>query len=854
MTTPLLRSLTLAMLVGSAWGATVSPGPDAGPPRRLAAAELRRYVYLRTGELLSIDPAAEQPAIALRVDAALAPEQYRLKTEGPTLTISAGSDLGVLYGAYAFAEKLGVRFSVHGDVVPDARIPFALPALDETHQPLFATRGIQPFHDFAEGPDWWTQDDYLAYVAQLAKMRMNFIGLHCYPQSGNNPFAEPLIWHGLPEDLAADGTVRFSYPAAWLTTDLPGNVWNYAAGRTRDFSGGAADLFAADAHGPEVMGEAMTLPKSVDEANQLFNRVGRMMGAVVQGAHRVGVRVCVGTETPLLLPKALREHVQQAGRNPDDPAVVREVYRGTFQWVRQNIAPDYYWLWTPEGWTWGGNNPQQFEATKRDIQAALDTIEQLGHPFTLATSGWVLGPQHDRAALDAFLPKTSPMACINRKVGHEGVEYAFANIQGRPKWAIPWMENDPNLIGCQLWAARMRYDAVDARRVGCDGLLGIHWRTKALAPNVSALAGAAWDQTWVPAGHDASPIRPFGRGPGGQVAAFTAPMAGATEVEQPVYRDVRYNTDGYTLEIPNGTYDVTLKFCEPHYEAAGLRVFGVKVQGQVLAEKLDLFATVGKNRAYDLTAKAVRVTDGKLKIEFPRVIEFPLIAGLVIDGRADANNQLAAAPLLRRINCGGGACAGYEADVAGGGGNPAPEGRAMPIADFYEDFARAHFGAAVAQEAGAILASLDGMGFRPNPSDWKSGPGDLNTGAGFRPQAQAKGATVARFAALRERITGAGERERFDYWHHTFAASVTMYEWAAARADLGDAINRMVAAKEPAKKRELAQAALERRIALVRVWDQLMQHMIGTVSTIIAMASIRQPSSRYISMMMASTP
>ena len=39
-------------------------------------------------------------------------------------------------------------------------------------------------------------------------------------------------------------------------------------------------------------------------------------------------------------------------------------------------------------------------------------------------------------------------------------------------------------------------DAADARRYGCDGLMGIHWRTINLAPNVAALAQAAWTQGW----------------------------------------------------------------------------------------------------------------------------------------------------------------------------------------------------------------------------------------------------------------------------------------------------------------------------------------------------------------------
>ena len=154
---------------------------DAPANVKLAAKEVRRYVWLRTGTLLRIvsAPVSATPAITLKTDAALNAQQYRLKTESGSLTISGGSDLAVLYGAYAFAERLGARFELQGDVIPDAQIPFALPPLDETHTPLFETRGIQPFHDFTEGPDWWGADDYKAYFAQLARLRMNFAGFHC---------------------------------------------------------------------------------------------------------------------------------------------------------------------------------------------------------------------------------------------------------------------------------------------------------------------------------------------------------------------------------------------------------------------------------------------------------------------------------------------------------------------------------------------------------------------------------------------------------------------------------------------------------------------------------------------------
>ena len=80
--------------------------------------------------------------------------------------------------------------------------------------------GIQPFHDFPEGPDWWNRDQYLAVIGQLPKLRMNFFGLHTYPEE--RPNAEPTVWIGLPGDIGANGKVRSSYPSSYMNT-LRGN-------------------------------------------------------------------------------------------------------------------------------------------------------------------------------------------------------------------------------------------------------------------------------------------------------------------------------------------------------------------------------------------------------------------------------------------------------------------------------------------------------------------------------------------------------------------------------------------------------------------------------------------------------
>ena len=72
--------------------------------------------------------------------------------------------------------------------------------------------------------------------------------------------------------------------------------------------------------------------------------------------------------------------------------------------------------------------------------------------------------------------------------------------------------------------------------------------------------------------------------PGGKTATTRAKILRVRDYseyeEQEVYQDVRFDTDGYTLKIPNGTFHVELKFYEIQNDAIGQRVLGVKVQGQ----------------------------------------------------------------------------------------------------------------------------------------------------------------------------------------------------------------------------------------------------------------------------------
>src|ERR1035437_10043518 len=360
-------------------GRTVIVYSDASPQIRLASKEIRRYVFQRTGELLPIRARASGRSIALRVDASLEPQEYRLKTRGDTLAISGGSAVAVLYGAYDFVERLGVRFYLHGDVIPDGRIPFVLPNLDETHKPLFALRGVNPWGSHPFGFDAWGTDDYKAVFTQLAKLRMNFLGIHCYPEG--LPYAEPTVWHGLAGDFDSHGRVKSSYVSHYYNTLVRGFWGPILPKKTSDYSFGGAQLFERDDWAPPVMEGHCPLPVTPGECNDVFNRMALQFRDSFSFARQLGVKTCIGTEAPLTIPKALRERLQAQGKNPTDPAVVREVYEGMFRRIMASHALDYYWLWTPEDWTWKGNNQAQYANTGADIRLAIEAAKAVGAPF-----------------------------------------------------------------------------------------------------------------------------------------------------------------------------------------------------------------------------------------------------------------------------------------------------------------------------------------------------------------------------------------------------------------------------------------------------------------------------------------
>jgi hypothetical protein len=181
--TPMLWSLALAFAACAA--AQVAPfaplhvsalGDEA--PLRLAAKDATRYLrLLRCGHgpsaaacavLAPALPPPGTPALLISTLGTLSMAQRAALAEGDVRRLEGDAHLiaplgggvtlctgatprAALYAVYALLEALGARFYLTGDVLPPPNASLALPATPLLFVPLFAERGLQPFHDFPMG-------------------------------------------------------------------------------------------------------------------------------------------------------------------------------------------------------------------------------------------------------------------------------------------------------------------------------------------------------------------------------------------------------------------------------------------------------------------------------------------------------------------------------------------------------------------------------------------------------------------------------------------------------------------------------------------------------------------------------
>ncbi|WP_337941590.1 malectin domain-containing carbohydrate-binding protein [Parabacteroides sp.] len=806
-----------------------------------SAKEIQKYIYLRTKLFVPIQSGEAEhsisEAIVLRDDNRLSTEEYSIETKGNSLYISGGSDIAVLYGVYSYAELLGVRFALHGDVIPDEPFRGSLLQCEKKNgKPLFALRGLLPFHDFPEGPDLWNEDMYKLCMAQMVKMKMNFFSLHTYPH------VEPNVWVGLSEDTDEKGNVTYSYPTTLANTSRPG-AWGYSAMDTRDYCCGASTLFKDSVYASPLVEGLLPWPNGQEQMNEVFNRTGTLWDDAFSFGKQLGIRFCVGLETPLSIPKEVTERLKEKNIDPGSREAKQLLYKGIFSRIQKRHPLDYFWLWTPEGWTWGTPSKESIQSTVEDVRIARSVLSELGDPFGFGLSGWVLGPPNDTKLFDRHLPAGDFMSSLSRLVGQERIDLGYKELpDSRMKMPVLWLEDDPALTTPQFWAGRLRSDIAESYAAGCSGIVGNFWRTRSIAPNIIAMAEACWEQEdW-----NSDFGKPYQYVPeptndiriGGVGTNYYRHIKGTED--QYLYNTQRYDLEGFKVKVPNGNYKVTFLFSETKFDRPGQRVFHLKVQDSEVLRNIDVFKAAGRDSAYTITSGMVKVDNYTLDIQFEPVVGPTFLSGFVIEGKTADVNQIKGTPYRRCIDVGGGLYKDFEADLSEQVGNKQQRPRDMSATSLYQDYACHEFGSEVGNRVAAIFESLDGtvgneghLGFRmPRPAAWITGPGVIQPNEIPWEEEAGKYAFVDSLYALRDQVKGKGNKARFDYWLNTFSCLRAMGELGCMRGLLDNRMKELSAQpSEKAKRSFVEDKVLPLRIDLSRKWEQMIGYLMQTVYT-----------------------
>jgi hypothetical protein len=474
---------------------------DAPAMVKLAADEVRGYAYRLTGVYppMAVEPAADRPAIVLRtgpgdrlpVGGPDPSQNFALYPEGATQIVHGASDSATLWAAYQLIESWGVGFYLGGDALPRLNAELMADTMEVACQPALAVRGNLPWFNFLNSPTTWNPQDYKTFFAQMAKQKANFVGFHAYD---HEPFG------------AYDITVAGAKMGGPLMTTISAHRWwSPHAMSTKDFVFGTDLFFDRGEWGCQVgIDDAWTFAPG--RATRLQQK---MMAEALAYAHRLGIKTCLGYEVT---------------GNPQDPAV-REAFRRRLTHTLATYPLDYFWIWQSEGRGTGGreegtevdpdiaeafaylgkdHNLSEAARITKFIRLAHATLKELAPHVRLVVSGWGGDAWMRFSTFYQGLDKTVPVDVVFAALDNidPRLQNHVADVYGkldpkRERWPIPWFESDGGYARCDQTGPQTNVTPFepllqDIVRKGCQGALGIHWRTR----NVEDVAGYLYRFGW----------------------------------------------------------------------------------------------------------------------------------------------------------------------------------------------------------------------------------------------------------------------------------------------------------------------------------------------------------------------
>lgn len=412
---------------------------------------------------------------------------YEISASAGGATLRGATEQALLYAVFDFLERQGLLFGIDGTTVPIDRRPLQLPPAGQRWEgnPRFAVRGLLPWPDFLNCISVYNPEDYRAYFAAMLRMRFNMFGMHVYTQNDPGPLAESY----LSFEFAGSG-----HRAALENSSM--RSWGYLPQRTSTFGMGAPQYFDRETFGAD----ATRLSADVWE---IADQTTRMMRDAFSFAAELGIRTGIGFEpyqNPAEIVSALpREALSCPGGLIESRTGRALLERRLGDLLERYPMVDYVWLWQDENANWQSRTKEVPLSTTPFVQAH-DFLRRHAPEKRLVVAGWGFVTHHFQS-LHRRLPEDIVFSALNDSLGWDPVNETFSGLDGRERWPIPWLEDDPSMWFPQFRASRFEMDMKRAQNFGCQGVLGIHWRHRIVDPTATYLSRAGWDSKLTAAAH-----------------------------------------------------------------------------------------------------------------------------------------------------------------------------------------------------------------------------------------------------------------------------------------------------------------------------------------------------------------
>jgi hypothetical protein len=153
---------------------------------------------------------------------------------------------------------------------------------------------------------------------------------------------------------------------------------------------------------------------------------------------------------------------------------------------------DYVWLWQDEDANWESRE-KNIPLSATPFSQAHDFLKRHAPEKRLVLAGWGGVTRHFES-LHQRLPEDIVFSALSDSLGWDPIHQAFGKLGNRERWPIPWIEDDPSMWFPQFRASRFEKDMRQGQDLGCQGVLGIHWRHRIVDPTATYLARAGWNR------------------------------------------------------------------------------------------------------------------------------------------------------------------------------------------------------------------------------------------------------------------------------------------------------------------------------------------------------------------------